>query len=559
MYSKIISLARRRGFLWQSSEIYGGIAGFYDYGPLGCLLKNNIENVWREYYLHKEGFFEIETNIVTLEEVFSASGHLDEFEDILVECKKCGEAYRADLLLGKYVKNPDSLSIDDAEKAIKKYSIKCLECKGELSSPYHFNLMFKTFIGSSSKRNAYLRPETAQGIFVNFSNLYRIARRKLPFGVCQIGKCFRNEISPRQGIIRVREMTLAECEYFLNPNDKSYSKFNEIKDEILLLLTNEGKELKISIGEAIQKDIIKNQALGYFMVLTKNFLTDVGIDVNKLRFRQHKKEEMAHYAKDCWDAEVLLSIGDKSWVEIVGIADRACYDLERHIMFSGENLQAFIKYDVPKEIEKEVIKANLNKLGPLFKNDAVKIKELLENLDAKEIKNKDFVILNFEGKEINISKDCFGIVKISEKVSGENIIPHVIEPSYGIDRIFYAVLEHSYYEREDSKYNVLKLKPNIAPIKLGIFPLMAKDGLDIKAKQIDKMLRNANIITFYDENGSIGKRYARMDEIGTPICVTVDYQSLENNTVTIRDRDTTKQVRVKISELVKKIKEYLFT
>lgn len=557
MYSDVISLARRRGFLWNGSEIYGGIAGFYDYAPLGTLLKHNIENVWRKYYLIKEGFFEIETNIVNPEEVFKASGHLDEFEDILVECKKCGQTYRADLLLGNYIKNPDSLSVEEIENAINEHSIKCLDCKSELSKPYFFNLMFKTFIGANSKRNAYLRPETAQGIFVNFSNLYRVARRKLPFGVCQIGKAFRNEISPRQGIIRVREISMAECEFFVNPNDKSYSKFNDIKNETLLLVTNENKELEISAGEAVKNNIIINESLAYFIVLTKKFLLDIGIDENKLRFRQHLKDEMAHYAEDCWDAEVLLSIGDKSWVEIVGIADRACYDLERHIKYSGENLTAFIEYERPKEIEKDVIKVNLKKLGPIFKKDATKIKEVLEKLNVEEINDKEYLNLNLDGNEITINKECFEIIKTKEKISGENIIPHVIEPSYGIDRIFYAVLEHSYYKRDDSEYKVLKFNPNIAPIKVGVFPLMVKDGLNEKAKEIDLTLKNQNIITSYDEGGSIGKRYARMDEIGTPFCITVDYQSLEDNTVTIRKRDSTKQERIEIHYLVDKIKEHL--
>ena len=557
MYNEVISLARRRGFLWKSSEIYGGIAGFYDYAPMGSLLKHNIENIWRDYYLIQEGCLEIESNLINPEEIFKASGHLDEFEDILVECKKCKSAFRADLLIEKYINNPDSLSIEAIEKAISKYKISCQDCKGELSKPYYFNLMFKTYIGASSKRPAYLRPETAQGIFINFSNLYRVARMKLPFGVCQIGKCFRNEISPRQGIIRVREISMAECEYFVNPNDKSHSKFNEIKNEILTLVTNENKELRIGIGEAIKKGIIKNESLGYFIVLTKNFLIDIGIDKEKLRFRQHLKDEMAHYAKDCWDAEILLSIGDESWIEVVGIADRACYDLERHIQFSGENLTAFDKFDEPREIEKEVILANLSKLGPIFKKDAGKVKDLLEKLKIKDVNDKNEVLLNLDEREITVNKDFFEIIKVKEKITGKNIIPNVIEPSYGIDRIFYAVLEHSYYKRMDSNYNVLKLKPNVAPIKVGIFPLMSRDKMDKIAKEIEKTLRNAKITTYYDDSGSIGRRYARMDEIGTPYCITIDYQTIEDNTVTIRERDSTSQYRISIDKIVNKVIEYI--
>lgn len=543
-YSKVITLAKRRGILWPSYDIYQGVRGFYDYGPLGALLKHNIEKVWRDYYIIGEGFAEIECPNIAPEIVFKASGHLEKFQDILVECKSCGESFRADHLLAD-----DNMDIDGIRRAIKERDIRCLECGGELSEPKGFNLMFKTQIGARSDKVGYLRPETAQGMFLNFALLYRYFREKLPFGVVQIGRGFRNEISPRQGLIRVRELNMAEAEVFVNPKEKTHPRFNELKDENLTLVPQDGIERRMSASDAVEKRIINNECLAYYIALTKKFLIDVGVDEGKLRFRQHLQREMAHYAEDCWDAEALLYLGEREgeWIELVGIADRTCYDLERHQRFSGEDLTAFIQYDEPKDVEKEIVEAKMNIIGKEFKKDAMKVKSALEALSPEEIRDKDSITLKIDDAQVSVSKDAWKIVKVREKVHGEKIFPHVIEPSYGIDRIFYTVLEHSYFERDG--YTILKLSPRIAPIKVGVFPLMAKDGLDEKAKEINNILRTQGIMTYYDESGSIGRRYARMDEIGTPYCVTIDYDTLKDGTVTIRDRDTTEQERVSIEEL----------
>jgi glycyl-tRNA synthetase len=543
---KVLTLAKRRGFLWPASEIYGGIAGFYDYGPLGSTMKHNIEDVWRRYYVLGEGFVEISSTMISPEEVFVASGHVNEFKDFLVECEKCGEVYRADHLVKDYEPNADALSANELEDIITREKISCSKCKGSLSSPKPFNLMFELEIGAGLKggRKGYLRPETAQGIFTNFGMLYRYFRDKIPFGVVQIGPGFRNEISPRQGVIRLRELNMAEAELFIKPGDDTWPRFDELGDEMLTLVPNQGEQVITPLKIATEKKIIKNKVLGYFMALTQKFLVDVGVDPEKLRFRQHLKDEMAHYAADCWDAEAETSFG---WVEVVGVADRTCYDLEGHIKHSKQDLTAFQRYEEPVEEEMKKVIPKPEVLGPKFKKDAGKIKEALEEIKGEDYEGKDSITLNIEGKSFEIGKECFDIQTVKEKVSGKRYVPNVIEPSYGIDRIFYTILEHSYHEEDD--YVTLHLDSRIAPIKVGVFPLMGKEDLIAKAKPIDDELRKQGIMTYYDDSGSIGRRYARMDEVGTPFCITVDYDTLKDESVTIRDRDTKEQVRVKINEI----------
>jgi glycyl-tRNA synthetase len=543
---KVLTLAKRRGFLWPSSEIYGGIAGFYDYGPLGSIMKRNIEDVWRGYYVLGEGFAEISSTMISPEEVFIASGHVKEFQDFLVECEKCHEIYRADHLVSEFEPNADALSSSELEEIINREGIRCIKCKGTLSTPKPFNLMFELAIGAGLKggRKGYLRPETAQGIFVNFGLLYRYFRERIPFGVVQIGPGFRNEISPRQGVIRLRELNMAEAELFIKAEDDDWPRFEDLSDVQLGLVPNEGEEVKVTLAEAVEKSIIKKKVLGYFVALTQKFLIDVGFDPSKLRFRQHLKDEMAHYAADCWDAEAETSFG---WVEVVGIADRTCYDLQGHIDNSNQDLTAFERYEEPIEEERQKVIAKPEILGPKFKKAAGKIKATLEEMSGDDVQGKDSITLNIDGESFEVGKDSFEIKTVKEKVSGKRYVPNVIEPSYGIDRIFYTILEHAYSEEDG--YVTLRLDPRIAPIKVGVFPLMPKPELSAKAKPIDDELRRAGIMTYYDDSGSIGRRYARMDEVGTPFCITVDYDSLKDESVTIRDRDSKEQVRVKVKDV----------
>ncbi|MBQ3736142.1 MAG: glycine--tRNA ligase, partial [Candidatus Methanomethylophilaceae archaeon] len=541
-------LCKRRGFIWPSFEIYGGVAGMFDYGPLGCALRNNITDVWRAIYKGREGFVEIDSETVNPREVFKASGHVDEFADLITYCTKCQAPFRADHLVKEFYDNPDVLSPEELDKAFVDHNVKCPECGGDLGKVEEFNLMFKTNIGPGSARIGYLRPETAQGIFVNFNNLYRYNREKLPLGVIQTGRGYRNEIAPRQGMIRMREFNMMEVELFVDPEDKDWPRFPKIENETITLIPNTTCEpVTMTIKEAVDKGIIANRVLAYFVNTTKQFLIRLGIDPARLRFRQHLKDEMAHYAADCWDAEVLLSYG---WMEITGIADRGCWDLSRHAQFSGTELTHFKKFDEPVEEEVDKVKANHKLLGPRFKAKAKDIASAIESKTPADIKDGKLTI-TVDGEAMELESELFEVVRVKEKVAGKRVVPHVIEPSCGLDRIFYSVLEHAYDRDEKEGYTVLHIKPEVAPIKVGVFPLMEKDGLDDLAREIYEKLQMSGLNSLYDGAGTIGKRYARMDEVGTPYCITVDYEALEGETkgtVTIRDRDSKAQKRIRIED-----------
>ncbi|MEA1905261.1 MAG: glycine--tRNA ligase, partial [Candidatus Hadarchaeota archaeon] len=473
----------RRGFIWPSFEIYGGVAGFYDFGPLGALLKNNIIQKWREFYVIREGFFEISSPSVTPEEVLEASGHVDHFVDAMVECKRCGAAFKvADLAEETTGKSVEGLSNEEMEKFIEKHKLRCPDCGGELGKVFDFNAMFKTSIGPGSKKGAYLRPETAQTIFIDFKRLQRHARGHLPFGVAQIGSGYRNEISPRQGVIRLREFTMAEAEIFFDPDNPKHPKFKEVADEKLRLwLANDQRKEKkqlteVTAKEALKKKLVCNELMAYHLVCAKRFLLELGIPGEAIRFREQTPGERAHYSSETWDAEVLSE--KFGWIEIAGLAYRTDYDLSRHAKFSKEDLTVFVQEEG----------------GP-----------------------------------------------------GKKVLCHVVEPSYGIDRPLYCVLEHSLIK--DGKRSYLKLKKELAPIEVGVFPLLNRDGLPEEAKEVFETLKQESFFGEYDNSGTIGRRYARADEVGVPYCVTIDHQTLEDGTVTIRERDSMKQIRVKVDEL----------
>ena len=550
----LMSVCKRRGFIWPSFEMYGGVAGMYDYGPLGCALKNNIVEMWRSIYKGREGFVEIDSDTVNPREVFKASGHLDNFADLITYCQKCQAPYRADHMVKDYYDNPDVLTPKQLEEAFVKHKIKCPACGGDLGPVDEFNLMFRTNIGPGNARVGYMRPETAQGIFVNFSNLYRYNREKLPMGVIQTGRSYRNEIAPRQGMIRLREFNQMEVELFVDPTDKDWARFPEIENETLTLIPNTTLELTtMTVKEAVEKGVIANRVLAYFVYTTKQLLLSLGVDEKKLRFREHEKDEMAHYAADCWDAEALLSYG---WTEIVGIADRGCWDLSRHAQFSGEDLSHFKKFDEPREVEVEKIQPNSKALGPIYKGKAKAISEAISAMPLSAIVDGKLKV-TVDGEEIELGSEFFQVIKRTEKVAGERVIPHVIEPSHGLDRIFYTVLEHAYDYDEKEDYVVMHMAPAVAPIKVGVFPLMEKDGLDDMAKRIYESVHTHRVEAYYDGSGTIGRRYARMDEVGTPWCITVDYDSLQDGTVTIRDRDSKEQKRIPSADAARIIDDLL--
>jgi glycyl-tRNA synthetase len=569
-YEQVIELAKRRGFLWNSFELYGGTAGFYDYGPLGSTLKRRIEQIWRETYVVQEGFMEIEAPTIGIEEVFVASGHVGGFSDPLCECKNCGEAFRADHLIDKIVDCADALHVKELDKVIIENNVRCPECDGELGEAYEFNLMFKTNIGPGTGRQGYMRPETAQGMFVDFLRLARFYREKLPFGATQIGKSYRNEISPRQGVIRLREFTQAEAEIFIDPNDKKHANFSRFADTVINLYSEEAQHKgvieKMTLGEAVEKGTIAHEFLAYQIGLTNHFLQRIGISADKLRFRQHQKDEMAHYAIDCWDAEILTDRFD--WVEVVGIADRTDYDLKAHAAVSKTELSIYREYSEPKMVTQFVVKPNMGKLGPLFKGKAKAVADALKALNQAELEQENITI-TVDGEEVTVPGDIVEFAEETVKISGENVIPHVIEPSYGIDRIFYSTMEHAFEEemvsgKEETENEeaeariVLRFKKEVAPVQVAILPLLTREELINPARNIEAQLKQKGLLVSYDDSGTIGRRYRRNDEIGTPYSITIDYDTLEDNTVTIRDRDSMKQVRAPIDGIADLIYEMIY-
>jgi glycyl-tRNA synthetase len=569
MSSELYALLKRRGFFWPSYEIYGSVAGFYDLGPLGSQLLQNIEKKWKDRFVIQEDFLLVDCPTITPEIAFKYSGHLDKFTDYLTKCKQCSAPFRADHLLEGITENADSLEPEELQNTLDQNNVKCPTCGGDLGPLEDFNLMFKTFIGPGGEKVAYLRPETAQSIFMDFSLLYRVNRERIPFGVAQLGKGFRNEISPRQGMLRLREFHMAEGEFFFDPQENRFSRFEEYRYEKVTLVpnTDPDKSIETTLGEAVANGMICSEVLGHYMGVTKAFAKDIGIPEKHMRFREHLRSEMAHYARDCWDLEVELSSG---WIEMVGIADRSAYDLNQHTKGSGQDLVAKRMY--PKPIIKDITKVevSLKVLGPVFRGEANIVADALMSMDPSEVKimvssGGPIIVDMGDGNSKEIPLEAVTVTDVQQKVSHENFTPHVVEPSFGLDRLMIAVIEHSYKEmkcspmkddadEDEGPYRVLSLDPGISPIKCGVFPLMNKDGLPELAKVVEKDLKKIGLTTYFDHSGSIGRRYARMDEIGTPFSITIDYESRDDNSATIRMRDSGEQIRVPFKEIPKKIR-----
>jgi glycyl-tRNA synthetase len=552
VFENVMDLAKRRGFIWPTSECYGAVAGFIDYGPLGAMMKRRVENIWRDFYVIQEGYYEIECPTIAQEAVFIASGHVKGFSDKMCQCPHCKEYLRADHVAeGGNIPNASIMKNEDLAAAIT--SCKCPACEEVLGNVtvFNFNLMFSTTIGPGSQRIGYLRPETAQGMFVDFARLLRFYRDKLPFGAVQIGKSYRNEISPRQGMIRLREFTQAEAEIFVHPNEKNHHpSFKRYAEYLVPLLTyvqqqNCGEPVEITMREAVDRGIIANEYVAYYVALTHDLLVTIGIKPTRLRFRQHLPDERAHYATDCWDAEVFSQ--RFGWVETVGIADRTDYDLNAHARQSGTPMTVFIQYDEPKKTERRRIIPNMSVLGKQYRTKAKAIFAELETA-IPTTEGADIVV---DGEKIHIPASLFLVRDEVTDIRGEDIVPHVIEPSYGIDRMCYAVLEQAYDEdiADGEMRTVMHLSPKVAPVQVAVFPLMTRDGLDTIADEITLTFHKRGILAEYDDSGAIGRRYRRQDEIGTPFAITVDYETKESNTVTLRDRDTMKQIRIPITKL----------
>jgi len=485
------SLLRRRGFIWgPSPEIYGGLAGFYSYGPAGMALKNNILSLFRRE-LRAFGFGEVECPTIMPEIVWKASGHLNRFIDPVIRCKKCDTLYRADKFLQEMFSDLmiEGMSYKKMEELIDDNNLSCPKCETPFGKIEEYNLMLKTQLGAGT--TAYLRPETATTTYLLFNRLNQDARRQYPIKIFQYGKAYRNEISPRQQVLRMRAFDQFELQLFIGKEQEmNFEEFEEIKNNALPLLdwklqkNNVDKPNIISLKDAINSKILKKPAYAYCLYLGYYLTKILGYPNEIIRLRQHSPNERAHYADDAWDLEIETQ--QFGWVEICGIHDRTDYDLKQHGDFSKQNFEISMGSDP----------------------------------DIKEI-------------------------------------PQILEVAFGPDRIIYTLLE-SAFNVEDNRIN-LKLNAKLAPNTVAVFPLVRnKEKIRFLSIKVHKTLLKSRISSFYDEAGSIGKRYRRQDELGTPFCITIDYESLEDNTVTLRDRDTMDQIRIKIHEVGELIKKKIF-
>jgi len=476
-YDELMSLSVRKGFIWPTADLYGGFAGFYDYGHNGALMKRRLENLWVDYFLHLgEDYYLIDTTSILPEASLKASGHVEHFTDILVTCTKCGENYRADHLLEEATKKSfEGVPPGQIDALIIEQKIRCPKCKGVLGSSKPFHMMFPLKVGPTGKDEAFLRPETAQGVYINFKREFESLRRRLPLGLAIVGRAFRNEISPRQGTYRMREFYQAELQIFFNP--KTFDNeipFDSISSTELQIARaekkDEGKAESIACSDLVASGLPRFYV--YHLEKVQEFYLDcMQIPKDRFRFAELSENERAFYNRIHFDHEVKQdSIG--GFKEIGGLHYRGDHDLSGH--------QALSK------------------------------------------------------------------VTQTVTIDGDTFIPHVLELSFGIDRMIWALLDAKY---EKGEKTILRLPPNLAPIQVGVFPLLSKDGLPEKAKPIAAKL-SRHFKCFYDEGGSIGRRYARMDEIGTPFCLTVDHQTLTDQAVTIRERDTSVQKRIAVADLV---------
>jgi glycyl-tRNA synthetase len=483
LHDKILEIAISRGILIPSAQIYGSSSGFYDYGPIGSSIKRKIVDSWRELFVIRPGFLEIESSLLVPTAVLVASGHADNFTDPVCEDVKTGKRFRADKLL----EEATGLSFEaktpaELDAAIKEYGVRAPDTQNELTAVHAVNLMFGTKTGDSKEDNAFLRPETAQGIFVDFKRIFLQNGSKLPLAIAQTGRSFRNEIAPRQGLIRMREFSQMELEYFFNPKNPSFEGFENIKNEKVRIKLSETDEvIETTLDKGVSDGYFANQIMAAFIYWQHLLCIKIGIKQTKFHFAILPKDGLPHYSKANVDLEIDTSYGR---IEGSGTAYRTDYDLTQHAKHSKQDMS----------------------------------------------------------------------VKIAEEV--EKFVPHVVEPSIGVDRLFYSVLESCYREKsEEKQWEWFAFPPSVAPYTVAVFPLMKKDGLPDIALKIVEQLREQGIDCYYSKTGSIGKRYAKADEIGIPYCLTIDYQSKEQEDVTLRFRDDGGQQRIKISHLSSKILE----
>eukprot|EP00440_Ansanella_granifera_P047660 gb/GFBE01051623.1/.p1 GENE.gb/GFBE01051623.1/~~gb/GFBE01051623.1/.p1 ORF type:complete len:682 (+),score=172.91 gb/GFBE01051623.1/:1-2046(+) len=597
---ELLELAKRRFFYRPAFDIYGGVAGFFTYGPPGCAVKNNLIRAWRQHFVISEHLLEVEDTCIMPHPVLKASGHVDRFNDFMVkDVLDESKFFRADKLLEDVMEEKlkaadlteaqrqeytsvrnqaDAYSQSELAAVFKKYAIKSPESGNDLSDPYEFNLMFPTPIGPGGYLQGYLRPETAQGIFLNYKYCLEQNANRLPFGVAQVGRSFRNEIAPRAGLTRQREFTQAEIEYFVNPKNKDHPKFKNVENTVLTLFHSDAQlaakdPVQMTVGEAVRSGLINNETLGFMVVRTFLFLTSVGVNKDFIRFRQHLPTEMAHYAADCWDAEIFGSYG---WLECVGIADRSAFDLNAHSKAAKCDLT--YKETLEKPIEREVLaitKKSGVEIMKAFKKDGKMVKEHVETLSQDELESLEKQLksgsadVEVDGKTFTLTPAITIFERKMEKQTVNAFTPGVIEPSFGIDRIFSSLLEHIYYARPkdesgDDKQTrgVLAFAPSSAPYKCAILPLdqrISRDERYISAFSAFRQELGALGLSYTsDESGAtIGRRYARNDELGIPYAATFDFDFLEDQHVTLRERDTMWQIRLPLKELAELLRNLI--
>ncbi|MEK6891277.1 MAG: glycine--tRNA ligase [Nanoarchaeota archaeon] len=454
----LANFCKAKGFVFRSSDIYGGLAGFWDFGPLGIELFNNIKAEWWNFFVKKrDNMAGIEASIISHPRTWKASGHIATFSDMAVVCKKCGKATK----------------IDKSEVG----KVKCSDCGGEYDVKGEFNLMFKTSIGALNPMDSYLRGETAQGMFLDFKLIQQTSRLQLPFGIAQIGRCFRNEIAPRDFMFRSREFHIGEFEFFIHPEEKKCNLLNQkhLNIEFNFLDEETQKSGKSDLKKVKMKELLEKNKIDEWHAywLAEQIIWFRSIGLNEIKIREHTKDELSHYSSATFDIDYMFPFGS---YEFAGNANRGQYDLKQHEKESKQDMSIFD-----------------------------------ENTKSK-------------------------------------VIPRVIEPTFGMERIFMAVLTKAYYYDKNRNYVVLKIPPRLAPIKAAVFPIVKRDDYEKICRDIVEDLREEwNVV--YDKSGSIGRRYARNDEIGTPYCITIDEESINDNSATIRNRDNTQQIRVKISDI----------
>ncbi|KAI8813423.1 hypothetical protein BJ742DRAFT_790349, partial [Cladochytrium replicatum] len=610
------SLLTRRFFFAQSFKIYGGVAGLYDYGPVGSALMNNFLDIWRKHFVLEEDMLEIECTNITPESVFKTSGHVERFADWMCKDVKTGQPLRQDHVVKQVLKE----RLEDHEKLVRagkdaekekkrlklkgsilsaetkkeyedllealdnytgpelyqlmvKYEIKSPETGNDLSEPQMFNLMFDTQIGPTGQFKGFLRPETAQGHFLNFNKLLEFNNGRMPFASASVGKSFRNEIAPRAGLMRVREFTMAEIEHYVDPLNKKHVRFSEVANIELPLYSADnqlsgGGIFRMTVGEAVSKGIINNETLGYFMARIWLFLLRIGCDKTRVRFRQHMQNEMAHYACDCWDAEIENSTG---WTECVGCADRSAYDLTAHSKATGEKL--VVREPLPEPITRDILVVEIGDkaISSTFKGDTGKVRAWINTLkgtetawdqDRAETLKKELEngggkteITTYDGFKFTLTNAMLKVVQKSEKISIREFTPNVIEPSFGIGRILTALIEHVYWSRDEQRV-VLSFPPVIAPYKCLVLPISNNADFQPHIRKAVTELRKLGLSNRVDDSApSIGKRYSRNDELGTPFGITIDFETLRDGTVTLRERDSMKQIRGSVSDIVGVIKD----